>query len=139
MLLVMSHTNYADEFDVDGFFLVEEESWERYKELATNFFGKVVEKTYYPGSTYTYEEYERFIHLWFGTNEALISEGPTGYLQSFEEKPIDEATQKVLEDTFGIAPLTLKVDSEGFGFKGSTYGIPFITRCNYADTGKDIY
>lgn len=86
-VLVHFKDNYADEFDVIGFCLMPEETWNRIKEEIT------------------LEDVHRF---YFGSNEAIYYYEKEEFLEKFWHRPVKDGDVRILKKMFrGI--------SSGFG------------------------
>lgn len=86
-VLVHYKDNYADEFDVFGFCLMPEESWDRVQEEITD------------------EDVRRFQ---FGSNEAIYYYSKEEFLEQFWHRPVKDSDVKPLKKMFqGV--------SSGFG------------------------
>lgn len=80
MKLLIFKCDYSDEFDVYGFEVVTDETWEKYKETIQNM-------------KYPHEVY-------FGTNEELIFEDVNDYMRNIKVKDISEAEAEVFGKFF---------------------------------------
>jgi|JI10StandDraft_1071094.scaffolds.fasta_scaffold66129_7 hypothetical protein len=83
-IFVEFDNNYADEFDVNGFRIMDRKNWEKHLEKAKK----------------TFEE-EETQEVYFGTNEQIIFEGFDDYERSFTVKDITDEEAKVLSKFLG--------------------------------------
>ncbi|TFG99045.1 hypothetical protein E4H12_04075 [Candidatus Thorarchaeota archaeon] len=90
-LLVTYNSNWADEMDIDGFYLTTQFRWDRFVERVNSHFKDKDDYTYY-----------------IGTNEEIVYESVEMLLSDF----------KVEEITAEEATLVLKLFGKGFGFTG---------------------
>lgn len=102
-LLVRFDSNYADEFDVEGFTFMTETEWEKHKVDAAKCFEefeKLPQDKYgrrlgkYGGAT-------DGIEVYFGTNEQMIYETLDSYLSSFKVSEVSEEEAAVITKFFG--------------------------------------
>jgi hypothetical protein len=84
-VLIIGNTNYADEFDLDFFHVVEADEWEEIKKITAKYFEKV-------GDT----EQE----VYFGTNEQIIFCGYNDWLRSFKVKELSDEEAATLKKLF---------------------------------------
>ena len=100
-LLIQFDSNYADEFDVEGFTLMSEEEWTKHKAFATKAFEKFskLPKDEY-GRTITQYGVSDGLEVYFGTNEQIIYESLDSYLDSFEAVEITPEEELVLKKFF---------------------------------------
>lgn len=99
MLLIKFHNNYADEFDVDGFFVWPQSKWEEHKTLATKYFEKVAKAAPPEENAYRRSRGGE-VEVYFGTNEQIIFSGIKDYLDSFKTTELTESEAKVLSKHF---------------------------------------
>lgn len=115
-LLIKYHSNYADEFDVDGFAVWPESKWEEHKTAVTAWFDNRAKKrgpkpelpAAYTDPKY-YEAYDKFrkwerdgeVECYFGTNEAVNYSSLEDYLRCFKTTEITEEELQVLTKFFG--------------------------------------
>ena len=86
-LLIKFQADYADEFDVYGFWVTTEKEWEKHKDY--------VAKLEADGNiTFPYEAY-------FGTNEALEFYNMEDYLRNFKVQEITDEQYNALVSLFG--------------------------------------
>ena len=93
-LLVIVHTSYEDEFDLEGFFITTEAYWEKYTAKVKAFYKE------YPGKE---------IEDYFGTNEAMMFESAEDVLRCFKTRAISN------EDAMQIKKLFSR---EALGYTG---------------------
>ena len=86
-VLVRYNDNYADEFDVDGFFALSDEDWKAYKTKIKKTIG---EKTFTFG---------------IGTNESIEYDGAKEYLSNLKPEKI---TQEEYDTLLKLFPYTLQ-------------------------------
>ena len=94
-LLVKYDNNYADEFDVEGFFVTTEEEWEKHKAQVTKFFEKRE-----AGKDPLKRRYRDGVEVYFGTNEQIIYETLDCYLRSFTATEVSDEELAVLKKYF---------------------------------------
>jgi len=100
MLLVKFDSNYADEFDVEGFTIMSETEWEEHKAKVSAFFKKREQN-------FSFERgrgrrpYDDGVEVYFGTNEQIIYETLDCYLRSFKVQKISDEEIEVLKKFFG--------------------------------------
>ena len=82
-LLIKFASNYADEFDVEGFIVMSEDEWFAHKDAVTSRF-----------------ENEDEIEVYFGTNESMIYESLDCYLDSFKITELTDEEHSVLQKLF---------------------------------------
>ncbi len=101
-LLVTFSSNYADEFDVDGFMVMSPEEWEAHKELAARKFEEFdkLPKDHYGRTITEYGGCTDGIEVYFGTNEQMIYETLDCYLRSFHTTELSDEEYAVLEKLF---------------------------------------
>jgi len=97
MLLVKFDSNYADEFDVEGFTIMSETEWEEHKAKVTAFF----ERRDQTRQKDQWGNYRDGVEVYFGTNEQIIYETLDCYLRSFKVQKISQEEIKVLKKFFG--------------------------------------
>ncbi len=86
MLLIKFRDNWADEFDVSGWFVSSEEVWDAFK-------AQPFEPT----------------EIYFGTNEGIEYESKSDYLSHFKTTSISDSDAEVLVRLFGA---TLKLEQD---------------------------
>src|SRR5574338_610881 len=96
-LLVKFDSNYADEFDVEGFTIMTENDWEAHKTKVTNFF-TALDKT---REKDRWGNYRNPVEVYFGTNEQMIYETLDCYLTSFKVSEISDEEVAILQKHFG--------------------------------------
>lgn len=97
MLLVKFSSNYADEFDVDGFKIMSEEDWEKHVRAATNAFDNQPEAS---KRNKLFGASKEPVELYFGTNEALEFNDLKEYLGAFVVTKLSSTEHKTLEKLF---------------------------------------
>ena len=80
MLLIKQSGNYADEFDLEGFMVIPEKTWEEIKE--------------------GWKEFEYPHNSYFGSNEFITFESPEDILDSFEVIELTTLEEAVLVKLF---------------------------------------
>lgn len=100
--LIEFNSNYADEFDVEGFIVMSESKWEAHKAYAKKAFKK-----------------EDFQEVYFGTNEMCSFSGYSDYMRALT---VTELTPEQLEVLFQL----FNDHREGYSYthEGKTYVIP---------------
>lgn len=93
-LLIQFDSNYADEFDVEGFLVMTKEEWETHKAAIQKRFDALPPKD---PSKYYGEELEAY----FGTNESLSWGSMDAYLHDFKVTEISDEEHAVLKKFFG--------------------------------------
>lgn len=84
MLLVEFNDNWADEFDVEGWFVAEEEVWEKFIQALYD----------------SPQKLDSGFELYFGTNEGIEYRNIKEYLKHFSVRTITDEQAKVLIDLF---------------------------------------
>lgn len=87
-ILLKLNSNYGDEFDVDGFLIMDTQKWSDSKKLL--------------------QDYDREIESFFGSNEYLYWENGPSFLEEVKEIEISEEEEKFLKRIF-------KSNDFGFG------------------------
>lgn len=82
-ILIQFSSNYADEFDVEGFIVLPEKEWEAHKAAVA----------------LRFEEQEE-IEIYFGTNESMIYESLDSYLCCFRTTVLSDEEHAVLQKLF---------------------------------------
>ena len=110
--LVKFESNYADEFDIEGFMVMSEADWEEHKKLAARKFENFAKlpKDQYGRTITSYGERVNGIEIFFGTNEQMIYETLDCYLRSFSLTEISDAEYATLDKffkgvRFGMLPM----------------------------------
>jgi hypothetical protein len=105
-ILVLFDGNYADEFDIEGFTIMDEGEFYKGTSLLKHWPEIPEDKkaSYQKGKT-VYKEME----VYFGTNEAMIFYGPEDFKNCVKEKRISENEIEALKETLNID------SSYGFG------------------------
>lgn len=111
-VLVSYKSNYADEFDVSGFCIMNKEDWEDHKAKAVALFEKRAAKQGPkpdPQSPNYWREMRNIqeacqVEVYFGTNESIIYETLDCYTRSFTVKDISADELKTLQKFFGKEP-----------------------------------
>jgi hypothetical protein len=94
-LLIKFDSNYADEFDVEGFTIMNESEWEKHKADVTAFFKKR-DETVAPNRW----GHRDGVEVYFGTNEQMIYETLDCYLRSFTATEVSDEEIAVLQKHF---------------------------------------
>lgn len=115
LLLIKFDSNYADEFDVDGFVVWTAAKWEAHKAAVTAYFdnrakrrGPKPELPPHTDPKY-YEVYDKVrkwergeeVERYFGTNEAVNFSGAEDYFRCFKTTEITPEEHDVLKKLFG--------------------------------------
>src|SRR5579864_8481203 len=117
LLLIKYDSNYADEFDVDGFVVWTQSKWEAHKAAVTTWFAnrakKRGEKPELPPHNdpkywEIYDQVRKFergeeVERYFGTNEAVNYHSAEDYLRCFKTTEITAEEHEVLKRLFGEA------------------------------------
>ena len=115
LLLLRYDSNYADEFDVDGFAVWPESKWEEHKEAVSKFFDsrakKRGEKPTLPDRSdpkywEVYDQMRKWergeeVERYFGTNESVSYSSLEDYLRCFKVPEITEEEHQTLKRLFG--------------------------------------
>lgn len=102
-LLIKFSTNYADEFDIEGFIVWTEEKWEAHKAKVKGFFDDLAD-TPLPdpgGRPNSYANRQaRSIEVYFGTNESIFYNDYNHYLGCFEVIELSKQGYDSLKELF---------------------------------------
>lgn len=85
-ILVFTEANYADEFDIYGFEIIDRKRWETFLEKAEEFLSG---------------EESSSMELYFGTNESILFEDMRDVEDFFSIKEITEEEYAVIKKLFG--------------------------------------
>lgn len=85
-VIVFTDANYADEFDVQGFEIIEKDRWDRLLSIAEEYFNS---------------ENAEPLELYFGTNEMIYFEDFRDVQDFFNIKEITDEECQVIEKCFG--------------------------------------
>ncbi len=96
MLFIKFDSNYADEFDVEGFMIVANDVWERYVNSLTD------------------EDFGEHNEFYFGTNESLSFDDKAYYLSSFETKEVSDDELVVIKKFFGLKSGFIPLNEDKF-------------------------
>lgn len=96
MVLVKYDSNYADEFDVEGFIVMPQSEWLKHITGVEKHFQKW-DSEHEPDRWGNREG----IEVYFGTNEQMIYEGFESYRRSFEVSELSDADYETLKRLFG--------------------------------------
>lgn len=107
MLLITFRDNYADEFDIDGWFVAEESVWEKFKQQ------ELPEDRWNQGKPWRHST-GKYFEIYFGSNEGIEYSSLEAYFKHFTTKTITDVQAQVIIDLFG-AQLILEEDN------GETY------------------
>jgi hypothetical protein len=101
-LFIQFDSNYADEFDVEGFIVMPEVEWEAHKAAVTKLFEKKASLPLpEPDRQYSRRNREvRQVEVYFGTNESMIYEDLDSYLSSFKVTELTDEDHAVLQKLF---------------------------------------
>ncbi len=111
-VLLKFDSNYADEFNIEGFVAISEAEWKSYKTKAKKAIGNSPHEYY------------------FGTNESITFSGYKEYLKSFKATTISEEEYQFLLKTF---PHTSYEEFNGKDFKKITTRVQFGKIPFYSD------
>ena len=107
MLLIKFKDNWADEFDISGWFVSSEETWDAFK-------------------AQDFEPRE----IYFGTNEGIEYESKADYLSRFKTKAISDSDAEVLVRLFGA---TLKREQDDQDQDDDNCNEPYFDLRPYGD------
>lgn len=107
-VLVKWSSNYADEFDVDGFVLMDESVWNEAKEKIP--------------------KYEDEISIGFGTNEEIEYSNGQEFFNDLSAQVLSNLEAGIIEQTIGGS----------FGHSGFEYIIEDILNSDANDNGEDF-
>ena len=96
MLLIKFDSNYADEFDTEGFIVMSQSEWLKHITHVEKHFEKW-NKTHEPDRWGN----RHGIEVYFGTNESMIYETFDCYRRSFKVAELSESDYEVLKRLFG--------------------------------------
>ena len=86
-LLIKLDTNWADEFDVQGFFTTTRKEWDKHLASAKKYF----------------DTHEEELELYFGTNEALTFESYEEYESAYSATELSDEQFALLKTLFGVS------------------------------------
>lgn len=115
LILIKYDSNYADEFDVDGFAVWPESQWESHKAAVGKFFDQrtakrgpkpVLPPHTDPNYYKVYDQVRKWergeeVERYFGTNESVMYSSLEDYLRCFKVTEISEEEHQVLKKLFG--------------------------------------
>lgn len=109
-LFIQFSSNYADEFDVEGFTVMPEEQWEAHKLAVTKLFEKKASLPLpEPEKKYSRRNNEiRQVEVYFGTNESMIYENLQSYLDCFSTTELSDSEHELLLKLFKTARGAIK-------------------------------
>lgn len=104
-VLVKFKDNYADEFDLEGYWLTTKDRWDSHVADVTNYWNKATEAKKRPQmegeSDWHYRDAQRVeVESYFGTNEAMLWTSPEDYLRAFTVQELTEEEAAVVSKLF---------------------------------------
>ena len=106
-LLINFSDNYADEFDLDGWFVTTKEVWEKFKQQ------EIPEEQWHSCSPYRHSSGKCF-EIYFGTNESIQYGSLEDYFSNFRLREISEQDYETLVRLFRAVLLEEEYNGEKY-------------------------
>ena len=101
-VLIIGRPNYADEFDVEFFVVMDRAKWQDLKKEVEAIFSQNFQGTdAFKPSEEKWEGNTLALEIYFGTNEALIVDNYEDWLKNLKVKSITDEHANMLKRTFG--------------------------------------
>jgi hypothetical protein len=103
MLLVKFHSNYADEFDVEGFIVMSTSQWQAHNEGVAKVFENKKANAPPPDPSKQWDRRHTdacTVEVYFGTNEQMMYESLEDYMRCFDISSLTDDEVAVLTKLF---------------------------------------